>query len=236
MVDAAAVRQAQGFHWSTALTEAAIAAMEDATVADAPQPVMAAPVDLRLPPGSTRTEAVALVEAMARRRTSRAPADSPLALDSLSWLLGHAAGARDDGGRPHPSALAIYPLRLDVVALRCDGLPGGVHRYEPDTHGLRTIASGDRSAAVATAFGRDWLRRARVVLVISADLAQATDHADARGYRYALLEAGHLAQNLLLLAAAVDLPACPLGGFADGALAQVVGAAGHEVVLYTVAL
>jgi nitroreductase len=50
-----------------------------------------------------------------------------------------------------------------------------------------------------------------------------TSRYDERGGRFLLLEAGHLAKNVLLAAAALDLAAVPLGGTWDrpllGALA-----------------
>ncbi len=49
-----------------------------------------------------------------------------------------------------------------------------------------------------------------------------------RGYRFALLEAGHLIQNAVLAATQLDLPALPLGGFYDRRLDDVVGADGLD--------
>lgn len=85
-------------------------------------------------------------------------------------------------------------------------------------------------------FGRGWIGAARAVLVLTADLGAATAVHGARGYRYALLEAGHLAQNLLLLATAADLPACPVAGFADAWLARELGLTGDELPTYAVVL
>ena len=57
-----------------------------------------------------------------------------------------------------------------------------------------------------------------------------------RGYRFALLECGHLAQNLLLAATALDLAAVPLGGFYDRRVDQLLGLDGvNESALYMVA-
>jgi SagB-type dehydrogenase family enzyme len=230
-----ATRQVTAFHQLAALTEEGIAAAADAPVLGTRQPVPAPDVDLALPPGDAR-QRTSLIDALARRRSRRATPDEPLSVDQLAWLLGSAARATADDRRPHPSAGAAYPLHVDVVVLRCDGVPAGVHRYEPVSHGLRTIAAGDPAAAVGAAFGRDWVRRARVVIVLSADLTDATDVHAVRGYRYALLEAGHLGQNVLLLAAAADLPACPLGGFADTTLTGMVRGTDAAAALYAVAL
>ncbi|WP_052668532.1 SagB/ThcOx family dehydrogenase [Nitriliruptor alkaliphilus] len=237
MPEPAAARRIGAFHHLADLTEARIAAAADASPpSPAEQPPPPA-VDVPLPDVPDADDAsVTLVDALARRRTSREPAEAPLELDRLGRLLAHAARTHADARRPQPSAGAGYPLRIDVVALRCTGLDAGVHRYEPDAHGLRTTSVGDPTDDLEVVFGRTWVRRARVAVVLGVDLPAATAHHDDRGYRYALLEAGHLAQNLLLLAAAADLPACPLGGFADRALATLVGGSPDEVPLYAVVL
>jgi SagB-type dehydrogenase family enzyme len=54
-----------------------------------------------------------------------------------------------------------------------------------------------------------------------------------RGYRFALLEAGHLMQNVLLAAAALDLAAVPVGGFFDSRLERLLSIDGvNESALY----
>ena len=49
-----------------------------------------------------------------------------------------------------------------------------------------------------------------------------------RGYRFVLLEAGHVAQNVALTAAALALPMLPYGGFYDLRLDELVGADGLD--------
>ena len=44
-----------------------------------------------------------------------------------------------------------------------------------------------------------------------------------RGYRYVLLEAGHLAQNALLTCNALKLAAVPVGGFIDDEVKEIMG-------------
>jgi SagB-type dehydrogenase family enzyme len=58
-----------------------------------------------------------------------------------------------------------------------------------------------------------------------------------RGYRFALLEAGHVVQNIALAATALRIPALPLGGFYDRRVDDVVGADGlDEATVYAVLL
>ncbi|MGI8420822.1 MAG: nitroreductase family protein [Gaiellaceae bacterium] len=58
-----------------------------------------------------------------------------------------------------------------------------------------------------------------------------------RGYRFALLEAGHLAQNLLLTGTALELACIPLGGFFDRRMDDLLDLDGvNESMLYAVAV
>ena len=58
-----------------------------------------------------------------------------------------------------------------------------------------------------------------------------------RTYRYALLEAGHVGQNLYLTATALGLGACAVGAFLDDELNGLLGLDGEqEAALYIIAV
>jgi SagB-type dehydrogenase family enzyme len=58
-----------------------------------------------------------------------------------------------------------------------------------------------------------------------------------RGYRFTLLEAGHLVQNVLLSCTALGLAAVPIGGFYDRPVDELLGVDGvNESVVYAVSL
>ena len=79
--------------------------------------------------------------------------------------------------------------------------------------------------------------RSAVLLVVTAMVWRTRFKYGLRGYRFALLEAGHLVQNVVLAAAALDLPAVPLGGWYDRRLDALVGADGlDEASVYAVAV
>ena len=71
------------------------------------------------------------------------------------------------------------------------------------------------------------------VVAISAVFWRSRFKYGARAYRFALLEAGHVAQNYLLAATALGLSACPVGGFFDRRVDALLGIDGlHEASLY----
>jgi nitroreductase len=53
-----------------------------------------------------------------------------------------------------------------------------------------------------------------------------------RGYRFLLLEAGHLMQNLCLLSASLGLMTVPLGGFFEREVAAELLLPSSDLVLY----
>ena len=103
---------------------------------------------------------VAVEHALDTRRSLCEFAGEPLGLPELAQLLWAAQGVTTrDGRRTAPSAGALYPLEVYVVAGSVTGLPAGVYRYVPADHRLvRRAASGDRRRALAAAaLGQDWL-------------------------------------------------------------------------------
>jgi SagB-type dehydrogenase family enzyme len=60
-----------------------------------------------------------------------------------------------------------------------------------------------------------FLAEAAVLLFFTAVFPRTLEKYGARGYRYVLIEAGHVAQNVCLLAAELGLSAVCVGGFTD---------------------
>jgi len=78
---------------------------------------------------------------------------------------------------------------------------------------------------------------AAALLVVTAMFWRSRFKYGARGYRFALLESGHVVQNAVLAATALGLPALPLGGFYDRRIDELVGADGlDEATVYALLL
>lgn len=167
---------------------------------------------------------MALAEALARRRSVRRYGPQPLALADVSQLLWAAQGITGTGGqRTAPSAGALYPLELHLVAARVEGLAAGVHRYLPATHALQLAITGATASTLEqAALGQPAVGAAAAVVVITAVEARSAGKYGARATRYVAFEAGAAAQNLALQAAALGLGAVVIGGFDEVAVARAV--------------
>jgi SagB-type dehydrogenase family enzyme len=70
------------------------------------------------------------------------------------------------------------------------------------------------------------------VFCIAAVTARTARKYGARAERYAQLEAGHVAQNLLLMAVGLGFGGTPVGAFDDDAVARTLNLGNGETPLY----
>jgi SagB-type dehydrogenase family enzyme len=179
---------------------------------------------------------VSLEKALLDRRSIRDYADGNLTLAELSQLLWAAQGLSDPAGyRTAPSAGALYPLEVYVVAGKVASLPTGIYLYKPHGHELVKVVGGDKRPELATAaLGQPALKQAPASLVVTAIYGRATQKYRERGIRYVHMEAGHAAQNVCLQAVALDLGAVVIGAFYDDDVKKVMALAGSEEPLYLI--
>jgi SagB-type dehydrogenase family enzyme len=179
---------------------------------------------------------MSLEDALAQRRSMAATEPAVLSLEHLAAVL--AAAYRSIGGRrPVPSGGALYPLELYVVALTVESLEAASYHYNPFRHRLERIGPGVRADVGAALVDPALAENAAALIVVTAMFWRSRFKYGLRGYRFALLEAGHAVQNTVLAATALRVPALPLGGFYDGRADDLVGADGlDEATVYAVLL
>ena len=183
----------------------------------------------------------------AKRRSVRAFADAPLPLVDLATVLraGYSAIDPDPAApgqtflrRPVPSAGGLYPLEIYLLVRDVEGLAKGIYHYDVLGDDLELVADGPWEEAASAAFYTwEFINDAPVILCIGAVFERTQAKYGARGYRYVLLEAGHVTQNLCLAATERDLASLCLGGYGDAALNRMLSVDGlEEAVVYTVAI
>ena len=185
---------------------------------------------IELPPPN-ELGGISLARAIRQRRSVRNFGEHTLTWNDIGQLVWAAQGVTDDamGLRATPSAGALYPLELDVVT------PHGVFRYQPTTHTLRQRMTGDVRAELArAAYEQRWLTDTSCVFSVVAVIERTARKYGARAERYVQLEAGHVAQNILLMAVGLGLSGTPVGAFNDNAVARTLGLDKGEAPLYLV--
>ncbi|MCS7179180.1 MAG: SagB family peptide dehydrogenase [Anaerolineae bacterium] len=179
---------------------------------------------------------VEMWQVIAARRSRREYLPGLLSLEDLSALLYAAQGVTEPrwGFRAAPSAGALYPIETYVAIHAVEGLEPGLYHYAVADHALEQIRLGDlRAPLVAAGIGQEMLGTAQVCFILTAVFQRTRWRYRERAYRYILLEAGHIGQNIYLAATGLGLGACAVGAFLDAQVNDLIGVDGsEEAVLY----
>jgi nitroreductase len=153
-----------------------------------------APVDL---PSPAKTGGMPLMEALAKRATSREFDTRDLPADQLSSLLWAGFGVnRPDGKRTAPSSMNKQEMEIYVL------LKTGAYVYDAAKHRLAPVLAED----VRALGGRqEFVKDAPVTLVYVADLAKMQDAPAAQKNETAAIDTGFIAQNVYLYCASSGL-------------------------------
>jgi SagB-type dehydrogenase family enzyme len=174
------------------------------------------------------------LEVHLRARRSRRDFDGRALTDAeVGQLLWAAQGITDrsEGLRNAPSAGRAYPIELYVAT------PDGLFHYDAATHAVRMLDERDlRDDLMHAGLGQGAIWSASAVFVISADYARSEALFAERGRRYALLEAGHVGQNILLQATAMGLAGVPMGDVDDPSVRRVAHLRSRDEPVYLIAV
>ena len=168
--------------------------------------------------------AISLFRTMRSRVSVRTFTPSTVSIETLATLLHYSYGVTrtsEETGLPRgfrmvPSGGGLYPLELYLHTAQLEGHESGLYHYNPEQTCLRHIRSGDATQEISKALIQpDIGRKASLLIFITALFERSTFKYQDRGYRFALIEAGHVAQNLNLVANALGYESVNIGGFFD---------------------
>lgn len=192
-----------------------------------PPPVKPAACDIRLAQpaldvlASTDPPLQRVIES--RRSIRDHDDDAPIDVRSLGHFLFRSAGARglSESGRyaisdrAYPGGGAMYELEVYPVVRLCAGLEAGIYHYEPDSHTLSSITRAEAAyqPLVARAMmAAGLVHPPQIVLVITARVGRMMWKYESMAYATILKHVGVLIHQFYLVATAMGLAPCALGG------------------------
>jgi SagB-type dehydrogenase family enzyme len=136
-------------------------------------------------------------------------------------------GGRAQALRAAPSAGALYSGEVYVVAERVAGLAPGVYFYDVAHHTLVALKSGAFLSAVTRALALPSRAESGAAVILLTNVFDRYQWRYAnRGYRYALIDSGHIGENLRLAAASAGFDETPHLSFHDDRLNDLLGVDG----------
>ncbi len=178
-------------------------------------------------------------KAISQRRSVREFAEGSLSIVEISQILWAAQGFTQErkdppllwnpkyewqgGLRAAPSAGALYPMEIYLLAGNIEGLARGVYKFVPKSHSLTKIMGGDKRSALSdAALKQAPIERGAAVLVLAGVYERTSYKYGERAERYVQIEAGSIAENVSLQGVALGLGTVLIGAFKDDEVKNVL--------------
>lgn len=120
--------------------------------------------------------------------------------------------------RPYPSAGALYPIDIYVIINHVADIKKGIYKYNSLQNSLIFIKEIEDFEKISYIFLNQSFTKENkfsfACLFIEDSFRIEAKYGD-RGYRYALIECGHIAENVYLTSREKGLKAVAVGGFID---------------------
>lgn len=154
-----------------------------------------------------------------------------ISLQSLSKCLFSGLRIRDKLGSPPyehpltmtPSGGARNPYEAYVVVQRVEGLQPGSYHYSASEHSLGQVRSMLPQNLSFVLAGQRWVdSAAAVVFLVSYFERTMWKYPHPNAYRVVLIEAGHIAQNIILAAVDEGIACAPTCAINDSAAAELI--------------
>jgi SagB-type dehydrogenase family enzyme len=160
----------------------------------------------------------------------------------LSTLLRYACGESthatpNQPRRTYPSGGARYPVEIYVyLRMSSEDISPGFYHYRSDLHALEAVRITEAEEAPKF-FGYPWANDAAGAIFLTAIFDRSAKKYRERSYRYILLEAGHISQNILLVGEALGIETAALGGMRDELIEEHLAIDGYtESLIHAVAI
>src|SRR3984957_10518994 len=163
-----------------------------------------------------------------QRQSSRDFSGLEVPLDDLGAILYFGGGITREvvdqfginwGFRSAPSGGALYPIDIFCVVNKVTSLTAGIYAYNGSTHSLQLLKEGKYEAElIRGTYLADSIPESAFCILMVANFNHSKFKYGERAYRFILIEAGHIAQNILLIVENLAHSAFPIGGYIDDEL------------------
>ncbi len=165
--------------------------------------------------------------------------EHPISLEQLGAFLHRVARVRgvwNDGhedvvSRPYPAGGSLHELELYPLVTRCDGLAPGLYHYDGSAHALGLVSE----PSPATTLLVEYARRTgvmesppQVAILVAARFGRMMWKYESMAYAAVLKHVGVLYQTMYLVATAMGLAPCALGGGNSDAFAAAAGTSYYD--------
>lgn len=160
-------------------------------------------------------------EILLARKSDRVYTQKEISLSDLSYLLFMTQGIKEIRGnnyatlRPVACGGARHEFETYLIVVNVEGLKPGKYHYLPMTHELEYLGSIEEMTDTIdkSVVGQTWAVKSSVIFYWSILPYRCEWRYSFDAHRAALMDAGHVGQNMYLAATALGLGTCTLASF-----------------------
>ncbi len=171
---------------------------------------------------------------MTKRKSERIYSDEPISFRELSTILNSCRILdKNSERRTYPSAGARYPIEIYPLAFNVTDLEKGAYHYNIKRNSLEFLWEKDLrefSEQIVSPF----ISNPSAAIVLTSVIARSEVKYGPKAYPFSLIEAGHIGQNLTLTATNLEIGSCPIGGFIDETLSEILDLTEDEIPIYVI--
>ncbi len=177
-----------------------------------------------------------LEQTIKKRKSIREFEKKPLEFSKLSSLLCHGLGRVHPKSerRGYPSGGARFPVETYLMAFEIGGLSRGAYHYDVFNNNLELLLEEDLTDKIEH-FLSPYISWAPAIFIFTSVISRSEVKYGLNAYRFSLIEAGHMVQNLFLLCTKYGLGGCPVAGFISNTVTEVLDLTEEELPLYAFA-
>ncbi len=184
-----------------------------------------------------------LIDVIRDRKSSRVYTQETMTLDELSFLLWATQGIKEIRGKAYatirtvPCGGARHQFETYLLVRNVEGLENGAYHYLPMEHALEFLypVESMEEKINASMCDQRWCSKANVVFYWSIVAYRVEWRYGIYAHRPALIDVGHVGQNLYLACSGLGLGCCAIASFDDQICSDIFGLDGQEeFVVYAV--
>ena len=127
-------------------------------------------------------------------------------------------------------------LQVGILPAHVPGYLARIHLLDRRQQVLiPTQSEADPQAVATVCLNQDWLSNAALYVLLLGNPREIQNQWGARGYRYAMMQAGRIGQTVYLAATATGIGCCGIGAFYDDEAAGLFHLPGELSLLYLLA-
>lgn len=181
-----------------------------------------------------------LIDTILKRRSYRSKEDNihNLTKDILSTIFLASAiinvgkDIKYNSKRSYPSAGARYPIELYIIIFKSETLKKGLYHYNVKSHALEYMWKINKKD-IYEIFKQDFSIKCSGVVIMTSVINRSSVKYGERAYTFSHIEAGHIGQNIYLLAGSIGIKCRPLGLFDNKKLLRILDIhSDEELIVY----